>query len=366
MAAAMGTICRNLCSQIAGMVGKLSSGRNAGPGPSQFGPSRDSLPMTMSMSFGALPISDGHRRRVHEGLAHPELRRRLAALLRRRVPQSEVADLMQTVLCDALASEGAPADPDELARWVTGIARHKVADFRRRSGRFVADEHVCERAPPEPPAPFEARQILSEVLAESGTARDRETLEWIVREHAGEALNAIAAEEGLPSPAVRQRVSRLRRALRSRFAVVVAAAFVALLGLGLAGATRLSEAPSAIDPDITSEPRSSEVGAGMTGTWGIVSYTPPDGLPARVRSWLDREAATATVRIGGGQVIVFGKAGTLVRSIGAVESNDHGTRADLVDARGHATQAVARPVGKTLVVTLTDGPLRGTVTLGRK
>ena len=47
--------------------------------------------MTMSMSFGTLPMSDGHRRRVHEGLAHPELRRGLAALLRRRVPQAEVA-----------------------------------------------------------------------------------------------------------------------------------------------------------------------------------------------------------------------------------------------------------------------------------
>ena len=64
--------------------------------------------------------------------------------------------------------------------------------------------------------------------------------------------------------------------------------------------------------------------------------------------------------------MVYGKAGTLVRSIGAVESNAHGTKAELLDARGHATQVVARPVGKTLVVTLTDGPLRGTVTLGRK
>jgi len=318
------------------------------------------------MSLGAPPMSDGHRRRVHEGLARPELRHGLVALLRRRVPQSEVADLMQTVLCDALASEGAPADPDDLARWVTGIARHKIADFRRRSGRFVADEHVCELAPPEPPAPFEARQILSEVLAESGTARDRETLEWIVREHAGEALNAIAAEEGLPSPAVRQRVSRLRRALRSRFAILLAAAFVALLGLGVAGATRLSEVPSEVGADITSEPRSAEIGAAMSGTWGIVSYSPPEGVPSRIRSWLDREAATATVRIGGGQVVVYGKAGTLVRSIGAVESNAHGTKAELLDARGHATQVVARPVGKTLVVTLTDGPLRGTVTLGRK
>ena len=65
-------------------------------------------------------------------LAREDVRRGLTALLRRRVPGQEVDDLAQTILCDALASSSIPSDPEEMRRWLIGIARHKIADYHRR------------------------------------------------------------------------------------------------------------------------------------------------------------------------------------------------------------------------------------------
>lgn len=313
----------------------------------------------------AHPLAESHRRRVHDGLARPELRRGLAALLRRRVPRDEVADLMQTVLCDALASNAAPTDLDELSRWVSGIARHKIADYRRKSARLVVNEHAEDLASPEPPAPFEAREILGEVLTSEATLRDQKTLDWIVREHDGEALSEIASEEGLPPPAVRKRVSRLRQLLRARFAVMA-------FGLVLVCGALATREDTLATLDISPEPLPGEglpATSTMTGTWRVASYDPPTGLPPATRAWLDLEAKKATVRVDGGRVVVQGLRGTLVRSIGKVETNEHGTKAVLYDSKGRTTTIFARPQstpgGDTLVVTLSDGPIRGTVTLVR-
>lgn len=302
-------------------------------------------------------MRDSRRRAVHEGLARRELRDGLAALLRRRVPREEVADLVQAVLCDALASERTPTEPDELARWVTGIARHKIADFRRRAGRLVLDERAVESTAPALPAPFEARRILDEVLSHESTFRDRETLDWMVREHAGEPLCAIAAEEGIPSPTVRQRVSRLRRLLRSKFAWVAALAFF----VGGAAATQRAIAPELAAWDIAPER-----GSAFSGTWHVTGYTAPEGLPSATSTWLGLVARDATVRIGEGRVVLVGSAGTVEHVIRVVETRGDATVAELVDAHGRTLHAVLRPHGNTLVVMLTDETHRGSVTLVRR
>lgn len=299
-------------------------------------------------------------------LSSPELRRGLAALLRRRVPAHEVADLMQTVLCDALASARLPEDPDEVAKWVSGIARHKVADYRRRTGRTDVAPSACasEIARADEPAPFEAREILGEVLSVSQRPRDRETLEWIVREHEGEALSVIAAEEGLASPAVRKRVSRLRRLLRARFAVP--ATFVALFALALAGGFGgrvVSDDPLV---QITAEPNSA-FPAGLAGDFRVVSHTLSQSTPTATRAVVERELAGATIVIGATTVELHGSSTTLVRTVANVKRMPNGeVRAELRDAKGRVTHVTARSVGRTLEVTVEDGSARGVLTLARK
>ena len=72
-------------------------------------------------------------------IASPEVRRLVEGMVRRRVPESEVEDVVQTVLVDALASDSMPDDEEQLRKWIAGITRHKVADFHRKGGRV---QHV--------------------------------------------------------------------------------------------------------------------------------------------------------------------------------------------------------------------------------
>lgn len=295
-----------------------------------------------------------------EGLARRELREGLTALLRRRVPRDEVADLVQSVLCDALAAEHAPTEPDALARWVTGIARHKIADYHRRSRRLVLDDGAFEGAAPAQPAPFEARQLLGEVLSRESTARDRETLEWLVQEHAGEPLRAIAETEGLPPPVVRQRVSRLRRWLRSRFGW----ASLALL-VGSAVVTQRALAPDPPRREISADrlDRGADERANvMIGTWRVASYGVPPGASRELRAWLAWLARDAIVRVDEAHVTVTGP-GALERTLRSVRTHGDLTRAELVGENGHVLRVVARRSGSGLVVTLSDEGGQGTLTL---
>jgi DNA-directed RNA polymerase specialized sigma24 family protein len=154
-------------------------------------------------------------------LGDPALRRSLADFVRRRVPAADVDDVVQTVLCDALAAPGRPVEPTELRRWLLGIARHKVVDFHRRAHREPPTELPDLEASP---APIEARELVQWAEKEAGSSRDAQrTLAWMAREGEGEKLEAIAAEEQLPAARVRQRVSRMRRWMKERWAAELAA-----------------------------------------------------------------------------------------------------------------------------------------------
>jgi DNA-directed RNA polymerase specialized sigma24 family protein len=162
-----------------------------------------------------------------ELLADPELYRVLSRFVQGRVPGPDAEDVVQATMADALGAADAPTSPDQLRRWVIGIARHKVADFYRRAKREMPSE-VLDEVPADS-APHSARDLLRWVeseLPEGGESP--KTLEWMMREAGGDKLETIAAEERMPAPRVRQRVSRLRRHLRSRWLtqVGVAAAVV--------------------------------------------------------------------------------------------------------------------------------------------
>jgi RNA polymerase sigma factor (sigma-70 family) len=153
-------------------------------------------------------------------------REALVTLVRRRVAERDVEDLVQSVLAEAIASRHRPDDPTAVRRWIYGIVRNKIADHHRKASREVVGE------PPEPAhAPPEAeRALLDWALRELPEGMDaRRTLDWLLRESDGEKLEEIAATENLSATQVRQRVSRLRRYFRERWAVHAAA--LAALGL---------------------------------------------------------------------------------------------------------------------------------------
>lgn len=194
---------------------------------------------------------------ARDALGDPGLRRSLEDFVRRRVPGAEVDDVVQTVLCEALASQARPRDPGELKRWLLGIARHKVVDLHRRAHREPPAELPDIEV--EPP-PIEERELARWAEEQAGSTRDaQKTLAWMAREGEGEKLESIAAEEQVPAARVRQRVSRMRRWMKERWLAELAA--VAALGLLLFIAWRLLRKPkddleATPVPTISPEPRS--------------------------------------------------------------------------------------------------------------
>ena len=159
-------------------------------------------------------------------LSDPRFRFALSAMVRKRVPESDVEDIVQSALAEALSSATAPREEDALRRWVWGVCRHKVVDFHRRARREKLD--VPDVAADD--VPHSERDLLRWAARELPPGKDaEETLEWLLREGDGEKLESIAESAKVPAPRVRQRVSRLRKHLRSRWAVEVAA--LAALGV---------------------------------------------------------------------------------------------------------------------------------------
>jgi DNA-directed RNA polymerase specialized sigma24 family protein len=159
---------------------------------------------------------------AHAGLASAELRKLIEGMVRRKVPEMDVDDVVQTVLCDALANKEPPEETEQLRRWIAGITRHKVADFHRKGSRAKHVELPEQLEGEEPP--LAARDLAEWADKQTeGDPDDKRTLDWMAREGGGEKLAHIAASERLPATHVRQRVSRLRRMMRQRWAAEIAA-----------------------------------------------------------------------------------------------------------------------------------------------
>jgi DNA-directed RNA polymerase specialized sigma24 family protein len=171
-------------------------------------------------------------------------------MVRARAPEADVEDIVQATLVEAIASGRPPEDPEELRKWVFGIARHKVADRHRSAGRVELTEEPMEAEATS--APHGAADLMRWVEAELPAGADaKKTLEWMAREADGDKLEAIAAEENVPAARVRQRVSRLRRLLRERWAAaLIAVVVIVLAALGL----RKSRSPRAPAPVASTEP----------------------------------------------------------------------------------------------------------------
>ena len=300
---------------------------------------------------------------LHHLLAAPALRKSLTAMVRKRVPASDAEDVAQTILCDALAAPAIPTDPEEMRRFVVGIARHKVADFHRgarRRGTPANDDG--EREVEASPAPIEAHLLLSRIAASVAEAppREQETLDWLLREHEGEQLQTIAEESGVPAPAVRQRVSRLRRVLRAQWAVGV----LLLLGAGGIVAERMHSPSSSITADPAGDPVASAALV-MQGRWHVESLTPAsDASPA-----VKRLAATQSidVRVSGRHIELALPTYTALRTLQSAEHNADGSLLlTIVDEAGTVQHITATSTGDRLLLTSADGRAKGTAVLVRR
>ena len=159
-------------------------------------------------------------------LSEPTRIRALTQCIRAKIPPHDVDDVVQSTLADALTAAAPPLEESALDRWLNGIARHKVADYYRNHRRHVLiDSELDGESAPFDTHSESARDLLrwvkGELPADSEAPR---TLEWMMREADGDRLESIAAENNLSAPTVRQRVSRLRRHLRERWALQLAAA----------------------------------------------------------------------------------------------------------------------------------------------
>jgi DNA-directed RNA polymerase specialized sigma24 family protein len=294
-------------------------------------------------------------------------------MMRRQVPERDADDLVQTVLCDALAARGKPVSREEVARWLAGIARHKVADYHRRGHREVPSSPDLDEPRAGAVPPYEARDLLERIRSDA--ARDPETaraLDWVLREHAGEELCGIARAERVQPAAMRQRVSRFRRALRSRW-LKLGAVGVVVLGLGWGGAslTRDRSEPDgapAIAPEPSTTPREDApkvLHGKALGAWKVARVERLDMPDQRLRALV--------VQLAPGAVADIGERRAEIRAAGIAQTYDLKTSPEggdvaflLSDDRGPVLRGTGKlqPDG-TLRVRFKSGPIRGEAVLER-
>ncbi len=155
-------------------------------------------------------------------------RNALCSMVRKRVPERDVEDLVQSTLVEALSSATKPEEPEAMRKWIWGIARNKVADYHRRAKRETFDVPEVGSDANDGAVNDMLRWAMRELPEEK---ESQQTLEWLLREGDGEKLEAIAESAKIPAPRIRQRVSRLRRHLRTRWAADLAA----LAAIGIVG-----------------------------------------------------------------------------------------------------------------------------------
>ena len=227
-------------------------------------------------------------------LADPTLTAALSPFVRARVPEPAVEDIVQSTLTEALDAAQHPDEDEDIIRWVHGICRHKVIDWFRRARREVPrDLESGEEAPvaAAESAPQSAMDLLRWAQKELPAGEENEkTLEWMLREGEGEKLETIAAEANVPAPRVRQRVSRLRRYYKARWAAQTAA-LAALLLIALAIALSLRRRHEEVAP----APGPSLVPTTMPTPPPTAPELPPSERPADSTQPLDSPPPQSTL-----------------------------------------------------------------------
>ncbi len=286
-----------------------------------------------------------HGTDFHRHVADRRVHRTLMAYARRRLPRDAAEDAVQQALCDAVAAERKPEGRDALDRWLMTIVKHKVCDWFR--ARTLGNE-VREGAT-RPEDAIHARDLLARIATQT-PENDQRTLSWLIREHDGESLEQIAAQEQASPPAVRQRIHRYRRLLRASFAAAAA------LTLCLVAGSWFSRPSPSIGPDVAGMPATPITA--VTGTYRIDDMVFAGDVPLADRVALER-ARESSVRIENGAVIVEGPVSYTLQ-VG--KSLEHGQVQ--LTAHGHTYAVrIVREADGALDVTSADGPFRGQLRL---
>jgi DNA-directed RNA polymerase specialized sigma24 family protein len=117
-----------------------------------------------------------------------QMRQALWTMVRRRVPERDAEDVVQSVLAEAIASPHRPEEPESARRWIWGMARNKIADYHRRARRETFVEVEASVTPNDD----SGREILEWAAVELPPGLDeRRTFEWLLREGEGDRLDSL-------------------------------------------------------------------------------------------------------------------------------------------------------------------------------
>jgi hypothetical protein len=199
-------------------------------------------------------------------------------------------------------------------------------------------------------------------------------LEWVVREHLGEQLQDIAKENELSSEQVRQRVSRLRRQLRTQWQTKTKLAM--LLVVLCAGGAYWHREFKVWNPftthshqAFTSKNKASPQSLEMTGKWRVYSWDAGKGSRASDNSALEKvlhlEKRWMDITIVGYQFHINShsmKKSFWYRVDNTIGDTCYITILDSSEKEHHATVRVQKD---RLEVKMTEGPHQGSIVLKR-
>jgi hypothetical protein len=225
-----------------------------------------------------------------------------------------------------------------------------VADhFRRRSTETLHDESRAA----VPSAPFEARDLLRRVFGDAeADATLRRSMHLALREADGESYADLAESETSSEAALRQRVSRFRRAMASRW--LGAAVLLVLLGAGVVGHRLSVREP--IGPDLDRATLAA-IDA-YQGAWIVRAWSGAEPLVVGRRIDVARGVVTISTPSGAGDITLTVQR---VKVLGAdaeewtlsslavgkivaiVEMKDHRTTLTFNDDRFRGTAVLERP-----------------------
>jgi DNA-directed RNA polymerase specialized sigma24 family protein len=192
-------------------------------------------------------------------IAHPEVVRSLRATLRRhRVAQQEIDDAIAEVQAESIEAARTRATPCDLAQWkalATTVAVHWALDrLREARVRSKYDAGLCDdadsRSRPtllwEHADPLDTKRYLAVLKGLFDAGQMPEHGEEILQGEADGVLHEeIAAEIGVSTTVVHNRLARMRAKFRARLAALgmLALALLLLFGLLSPGGKAVVSAP---------------------------------------------------------------------------------------------------------------------------
>jgi DNA-directed RNA polymerase specialized sigma24 family protein len=205
----------------------------------------------------ASPVLDAERRRLHDRLDDPHLRRRvLRFIIRKHSLAEDVAeDVTQEAFARACRAKNIPPESAKLFPWLRRFANYCSLEHQRKVATHTAreqaderiDEHALERSPEDERAADVAR-IASDLARED--PRHTESLQmWHARAE-GVPIVAIAVEANLTEEAAKKRMQRFAQLVQQRWVEASAALVAAVAALLLYLHTRVPyPTPKPTGPD---------------------------------------------------------------------------------------------------------------------